>query len=69
MGKVSKGAKCSVIGCGERATCSIASQKVPSTMKVEPEGRRAYLCEKHYKEFKKLTRMDRKVERWRYSVI
>ncbi|HDD40013.1 MAG: hypothetical protein J7K49_03330 [Thaumarchaeota archaeon] len=69
MGKVSKGVKCSVVGCEERAVRSIASQRVPSSMKVEVEGRRAYLCEKHYKEFKKLTRTERKVERWRYSTI
>lgn len=69
MGKVAKGVKCSVPGCGEQAACSIASQRVSSTMKVKLEGRRAYLCEKHYKEFKKLTRMERKVERWRYSIV
>ncbi|MCD6342141.1 MAG: hypothetical protein J7L83_04775 [Thaumarchaeota archaeon] len=69
MGKISKGAKCSVVGCEEPAVRSIARQRIPSSLKVKSEGRRAYLCEKHYKEFKKLTREERRVERWRYANI
>jgi hypothetical protein len=30
-------------------------------------ARRAYLCKAHYKEFKKLTRKDRQIDKWRYS--
>lgn len=66
MGKVSKGVKCSVMGCDEKAVKSVSAQKIPSEMKVEAQGRRAYLCEKHWKEFKKLTRKERKIERMRY---
>ena len=69
MGKVAKGIKCSVVGCEEQAVKSIAAQRIPSSMKVEVSGRRAYLCEKHYKEFKKLTKQERMVERWRYANI
>lgn len=69
MGKVDRGIKCSIVGCGERAVRSIASQRIPPAMKVEGEGRRAYLCEKHYKELKKLTRAEQRVERWRHSII
>ncbi|MCD6235976.1 MAG: hypothetical protein J7J94_03165 [Thaumarchaeota archaeon] len=69
MGKVSKGVKCSVIGCNEPAVKSIAAQRIPSSMKVEASGRRVYLCEKHYKEFKKLTKKERMVEKWRYAGV
>ncbi|RLG08001.1 MAG: hypothetical protein DRN59_00080 [Thaumarchaeota archaeon] len=67
MGKVSKGVKCSVVGCENRAVKSISAQRIPSSMKVEAMGRRAYLCEKHWKEFKKLTKDERRIERLRYT--
>ena len=67
MGKVSKGVKCSVVGCENRAVKSISAQRIPSGMKVEAMGRRAYLCEKHWKEFKKLTKDERRIERLRYT--
>jgi len=41
MGKVSKGVKCSVAGCGEKAVKSISIQRIPSGMKIEGSGRRA----------------------------
>jgi len=66
VGKVSKGVRCSVAGCEDRAVKSVSAQRIPSGMKVEALGRRAYLCEKHWKEFKKLTRKERKLERMRY---
>jgi len=69
MGKIAKGIKCSVAGCEEQAVKSIAVQRIPQSMKIEASGRRAYLCKKHYKEFKKLTRQERKVERWRYANV
>ena len=67
MGKVSKGVKCSVVGCENRAVKSVSAQRIPSGMKVEAAGRRAYLCEKHWKEFKKLTKDERRIERLRYT--
>lgn len=66
MGKVSKGIKCSVAGCAEKAVKSVSSQRIPSSMKIESSGRRAYLCEAHWKQLKKLTREQRKVERMRH---
>ncbi len=69
MGKVSKGVKCSVAGCEEKAVKSVSAQRIPSGMKVEAAGRRAYLCEFHWKQFKKLTREERRVERMRYGVV
>ena len=67
MGKVSKGVKCSVVGCENRAVKSVSAQGIPSSMKVEATGRRAYHCEKHWKEFKKLTKDERRIERLRYT--
>lgn len=67
MGKIDKGEKCSVSGCEKDAIRSIASSKVTAAnLKVEAE-RRAYLCKDHYKEFKKATKKDRTMERWRYG--
>jgi len=66
MGKVSKGVKCSVAGCSEKAIKSISTQRIPSNMKIEGSGRRAYLCEAHWKLLKKLTREQQKIERLRH---
>ncbi|MBC7131095.1 hypothetical protein H5T51_07765 [Candidatus Bathyarchaeota archaeon] len=66
MGRVSKGEKCSVIGCSNEAKRSLSSDKVKlAGLKID-SGRRAYLCESHYKEYKKKTKKDRKVEKWRH---
>ncbi len=69
MGKVSKGVKCSVEGCEEPAVRSISAQKVSHVLRISISRGRAYLCEKHYKEYKKLTREERRIERWRYMQI
>lgn len=69
MGKVSKGVRCSVEGCGEPAVRSLSSQRVSRHLKIAESRGRAYLCEKHYKEFKKLSREERRIERWRYAQI
>jgi len=69
LGKVSKGVKCSVEGCEEPAVRSISAQKVSHVLRISISRGRAYLCEKHYKEYKKLTREERRIERWRYMQI
>lgn len=67
MGRVSKGEKCSVVGCSGEAKRSLSAGKVKSAgLNVETE-RRAYLCEVHYKEYKKRSKKDRKIEKWRYK--
>ena len=67
MGRVDKGAKCSVSGCGKEAVRSISAEKVKAAgLKVGSE-KRAYLCKDHYKEFKKKTKKDKQLERWRYQ--
>ena len=67
MGRVGKGVKCSVSGCGQEAVRSLSVAKVKAAgLKVGNE-KRAYLCKDHYKEFKKKTKKDKQLEKWRYS--
>ncbi len=67
MGRINKGVKCSVSGCEKDATRSIAASKVTAAgLKISTE-RRAYLCKEHYKEFKKATKKDRTLEKWRHQ--
>lgn len=66
MGKVSKGEKCSVVGCGNTAVRSLSVDRVKlAGLRIEAD-KRAYLCESHYKEYKKKTKRDRMIEKWRY---
>ena len=66
MGRVSKGVKCSVAGCDKEAVRSLASEKVSSAGLKVGETRRTYLCRDHYKEYKRETRKERKLEKWRH---
>ena len=67
MGRIDKGVKCSVSGCEKDAVRSIAAGKVTvAGLKIDAE-RRAYLCKGHYKEFKKATKKDRTLEKWRHQ--
>jgi len=67
LGRVDKGVKCSVSGCGREAVRSLSAEKVRSAgLKVGSSERRAYLCKEHYKEFKKKTKKDKQLEKWRY---
>ncbi len=66
MGKVGKGIKCSVSGCGEDAIRSVSAEDASRAgLKVATKTGRSYLCKNHYKEMKKKTKKDRQVERWR----
>lgn len=67
MGRVDKGVKCSVLGCGKEAARSLSAGKVKSAGLNVSSERRAYLCKEHYKEFKKKTKKDKQIEKWRYS--
>jgi len=66
MGKVSKGIKCSVVGCGREAVRSLPAEKLVSAGLKIDEERHTYLCRDHYKEFKRVTRKDRMLDKWRY---
>jgi len=68
MGRVAKGVKCTVTGCNNDAVRSLPYDKVVAAGLKIGESRRAYLCREHYKEFKKETKKDRTLEKWRYGV-
>ena len=66
MGRVSKGVQCSVEGCERKAARSLSADKVTAAGLKVQAARRAYLCKDHYKEFKKATKKDKMLEKWRY---
>ncbi len=68
MGKIGKGTKCSVANCDEEAVRSISGSKAKAAG-LDVEGRRAYLCKAHYKQFKKGNKKDKRIERWRHGVV
>ena len=68
MGRIGKGVKCNVSGCGQQAVRSISAEKVRRAGLRVMDERHAYLCKEHYKEFKKGTKGDRILEKWRYGV-
>jgi hypothetical protein len=69
LGRVDKGVKCSVSSCGKEAIRSLSLEKVkPSGLSVNAEGRRVYLCKEHYKEYKKRTKKDKQLEKWRHGL-
>jgi len=67
LGRVAKGVKCSVVGCDKEAVRSISREKVSAAGLKVGETRRSYLCKDHYKEFKKETKKDKMLEKWRYK--
>jgi hypothetical protein len=66
MGRIGKGAKCSVIGCDESAVRSLSMDRVTASGLKVKEERHVYLCKGHYKEHKKTVKKDRMLEKWRY---
>jgi len=63
------GAKtCDVSGCSKEAERSISMKQVKDTkLSVKPEcTRSAHLCKDHYREFKKETKKDRKLQKLGY---
>ena len=68
MGRIGKGEKCSVSGCGKDAIRSLSTEKAKSAgLNVGSTGKRVYLCKEHYKEFKKKTKKDKTIDKWRYG--
>jgi len=68
LGRVAKGVKCSVKGCSNPAVRSLSAAKVSSAGLDVGSGRRAYLCKEHYREYKKRTKKEKRLDKWRYSV-
>ena len=67
MGRVEKGVKCNVSGCGREAVRSLSGDKVRAVLSVNSSEKRAYICKEHYKEFKKKTKKDKTIDKWRYG--
>lgn len=66
MGKIDKGQKCSIEGCGKDATRSVNAEKA-KIASLKFEGKHCYVCEEHYKLYKKGTKKVDQIEKWRYS--
>ncbi|MGA3110935.1 MAG: hypothetical protein ABSE15_02760 [Candidatus Bathyarchaeia archaeon] len=68
MGRIEKGAKCSVSGCTREAARSITTDKVKAAgLSVSSNEKRALICKEHYKEYKKKTKKDKTLDRWRWG--
>jgi hypothetical protein len=67
LGRIDKGVTCSVKNCDKEAIRSLARDKVSSAGLKVNEGRRSYLCREHYKEYKKGSKKDKLLEKWRHS--
>jgi hypothetical protein len=68
LGRIEKGEECSVSGCGKEAARSISADKVKAAgLNVGSAEKRAYICKEHYKEFKKKTKKDKTLDKWRYG--
>ncbi len=68
MGRIDKGQKCSVVGCSREAERSIPVDKARAAgLNVGSGEKRAYLCKEHYKEYKKKSKKDKTLEKWRYG--
>lgn len=55
------------MGCEDDAVRSVSLPKAKSAG-LDVEGKRAYLCKDHYKEFRKGSKKDRQIEKWRQGV-
>lgn len=68
LGRIAKGVKCSVSGCGREAVRSLSTGKAKSSgLNVNSNEKRVYVCKEHYKEFKKKTKRDKVLDKWRYG--
>ena len=68
LGRVDKGVNCSVNNCKNEGIRSLPFDKAKSSgLKIIGEGKRAYLCKEHYKEYKKKTKKDKTIDKWRYG--
>jgi hypothetical protein len=68
VGRIDKGEKCNVSGCGREAARSISADKVRAAgMKIGSE-KRGYLCKEHYKEYKKKSKKDKTIDKWRHGI-
>jgi len=73
LGRVDRGVNCSIVGCSNHAVRSLSYSefsKFASNAGLNIGSnvpRRVYLCEAHYKIFKKFLKKEKKYEKWRYG--
>ncbi len=67
MGRIDKGEKCNISGCGKEAERSISAEKVRAAGLKVGDEKHAYLCKEHYKEYKKKSKKDKQIDRWRFG--
>jgi hypothetical protein len=67
LGRIEKGEKCTVSGCSREAARSISAEKVKAAGLSIGSDKRAYICKEHYKEYKKKTKKDKTLDKWRYG--
>jgi hypothetical protein len=61
------GEPCSVEGCSSEAIRSLSPKRLSGTsLRLKTGSRKAALCKEHYKQFKKETKEQRKIERDRF---
>ncbi|HIH87830.1 TPA: hypothetical protein HA344_01305 [Candidatus Bathyarchaeota archaeon] len=66
LGKIDKGQKCTVKNCKQDAVRSVSVEKAKAAG-LEVEGKNAYVCEEHYKQFKKGNKKSDQIEKWRFG--
>ncbi|MEA3559150.1 MAG: hypothetical protein U9R75_07860 [Candidatus Thermoplasmatota archaeon] len=55
---------CDISGCSEETSRSVSAKKVQGAgLDTKVKKGKVHLCKEHYKEFKKKTKEDRKLER------
>jgi len=67
MGRIDKGQKCTVKLCNNDALRSVNIEKAKAAG-LDVDGRSAYLCETHYKIFKKGNKKTDQIEKWRHGI-
>jgi len=68
LGRIDKGESCSVSGCSNEAERSISADKVKAAGLKIGSDKRAYLCKVHYKEYKKKSKKDKLLDKWRHGM-
>ena len=68
VGRIDKGESCSVSGCSNAAERSISADKVKAAGLKIGNDKRAYLCKEHYKEYKKKSKKDKLLDKWRHGM-
>jgi hypothetical protein len=67
LGRIEKGEKCTISGCSKEAARSLSADKVKAAGLNVGVDKRAYICKEHYKEYKKKTKKDKTLDKWRYG--